>query len=238
MSPMKKSECLMEFYLFYSSLTLFAMGCLALVLSIFFHLKSRALNSLPKNLTANIFSKTFVVFDPYPERRNIFHGLSLTLPVILIFVSAWLALIVLKFVEYGFVLSLFMVIVSLNLIVLDGVFEVYQNSKTFIKAVQGGTDLGVGDLNAFQIVKNALPKIIKYYLGLSIFFIALSVALPYIWFSILWFFTQSVGLTLETSASAGVVSFQVAVFLFALALVVIQILALKIKNKLLNYIME
>lgn len=228
----------MEGSIFYSSLTLFAMCCLALAISIFLRLKSRAINSLPKDLSANVFDKTFVVFNPYQEHRKIIHSFLSALPLLVGFASAGFALIVWKMLECGLLLSLFILIIGLNLIVMEDAPEVYQSSKTFIKAVQGGTSLGVGDLKVFQLIKKLMPKLSNYYLGLSILFIASSVMLPYIWSSALWFFAQFIGLILQVSAPTGIISYLVAAFLLALTLVAIQISASAVKNKLLSYTME
>lgn len=228
----------MEGSIFYSSLTLFAMCCLALAISIILRLKSRAINSLPKNLSANVFDKTFVVFNPYPEQRKIIHSFLSALPLLVGFASVVFALIAWKILESGLLLSLFVLIIGLNLVVVGDASEAYQNSKTFVKAVQGGTSLGVGDLKVFQIIKKLMPKLSNYYLGLSILFIASSVMLPYIWSSALWFFAWFIGLILQVSASTGPISYVVAVFLFALTVVVIQLFASAVKNKLLSYIME
>ena len=235
---MKRDECLGEVYLFYSSLTLFVMGCLALVVSIFFYLKFHSLKSLPKDISANVFNKSFVVFNPFSEHRKIIHTFVLALPIIGVIISFVLTFVLLKVFEYGFMLSVFIVIVGLNLIAVEGAFEVYQNSKIFIKAVRGGSNFGVGDLKAFQIVKNAIPTLIKYYFGLAILFIILSMALPYIWSSILGSFTTFAGLLLGAGASTGAVGYQIAVMLFALILVVIQILASIVKKRLLRYTVE
>lgn len=228
----------MEGSIFYSSLTLFTMCCLALAISIFLRLKSHAINNLPKDLSANVFDKTFVVFNPYQEHRKIIHSFLSALPLLVGFASAGFALIVWKMLECGLLLSLFILIIGLNLIVMEDAPEVYQSSKTFIKAVQGGTSLGVGDLKVFQIIKKAMPKLSNYYLGLSILFMASSVMLPYIWSSALWFFAQFIGLILQVSAPTGIISYLVAAFLLALTLVAIQISASAVKNKLLSYTME
>ena len=227
----------MEGSIFYSSLTLFAMCCLALAISIFLRLKSRTINSLPKNLSANVFNKTFIVFNPYQEHRKIHSYLSLFL-MLVVFAFAGFALILWKMLECGLLLSLFILIIGLNLIVLEDVLEIYRNSETFIKAVKGGTNLGIGDLKVFQLIKKAMPKLSNYYLGLSVLFMVFSLMLPYIWSSALWFFARFIGLILEVSAPTGVISWQVAVFLFALILVAIQIFASAVKNKLLSHMME
>jgi len=227
----------MQGSIFYSSVALFAMCCLALAISIFLRLESHAINSLPKDLSANIFNKTFIVFNPYQEHRRIHGHLSLFL-LLVGFAFAGFALIVWKMIECGLLLSLFILIIGLNLIVLEDVFEVYRYSKIFIKAVQGRTNLGVGDLKVFQLIKKVMPKLSNYYFGLSIVFMVFSAMLPYIWSSALWFFAQFIGLILQVSAPTGVISWQVAVFLFVLVLVAIQIFASAVKNKLLSHMME
>jgi len=228
----------MDSSLLNSSLTLLAMGCSVLVVSVIFRLKSRAINSLPKNLSANVFDKTFIVFNPYQEKRKIIHSLLLVLPLLVGFVSAGFFLILFKILEYGLLISFFILIIGLNLMALESAFDVYRNSKIFIKAVQSGTSLGVGDLKVFQLIKKVMPKLSNYYLGLSILFIASSVMLPYIWSSALWFFAWFIGLILQVSAPTGVISWQVAVFLFVLILVAIQFFASAVKNKLLSHMME
>ena len=226
----------MEGSIFYSSLTLFAMCCLALAISVFLRLKSHTINSLPKNLSANVFNKTFIVFNPHQKHRGIHSFLSLLL-ILVGFASVGFA-IVWKILECGLLLSLFILIIGLNLMVLDDVLEIYRNSETFIKAVQGGTNLGIGDLKVFQLVRKLMPKLSNYYLGLSIVFMVFSVMLPYIWSSALWFFAQFIGLILQVSAPTGFISWQVAVFLFALMFVVIQIFASAVKNKLLSHMID
>jgi len=227
-----------ETYLFYSSLTLFAISCLTLVLSISFRLKHKRMNSLPKNLSANIFNKTFNVLNPYPEHGKIIHNLLLALPLIPFIVSLVFFIFLWKVMEYGLLLSLVIIIVCLNLMLTDVASETYQSAELFIKAVHGEAGLGVGDIQAFQILKNALPRLSNYYLALSILFFGFTATLGHIWYSLLWFFSQVAGLILEISATTGLIAYQVAVLLFALTIIIIQIFALKVKNKFLSYVIE
>ena len=48
-----------------------AMGCLCLAFSAYFYLKRRAIQKLPKNLTVNVFHKTFNVFYLTSKKRMI-----------------------------------------------------------------------------------------------------------------------------------------------------------------------
>jgi len=227
-----------EIYLFYSSLTLFAMGCVALVLFLFFRLKYHGMNSYPKNLSANIFNKTFNVLDPYPERRKIIHSFLSAVPLIIFFTCFTFAILLWKIFEYGLLSSFFILLVCLNLMLMDVMSEIYQVTKIFIKAVRSGTSLGVGDIKAIQLLKRALPRLSNYYLVLSILFFVFAAMLGFIWSSMLWFFSQVIGLILEISATTGFMGFQVAVFLFALIVVVIQIFAWNIKNRFLRHLTE
>jgi hypothetical protein len=193
---------------------------------------------MPKNLSANVFNKTFIVFNPYSERTKIIHNMLSLLPILVSCVCLGIALILYKILEYGLMLSFFILIIGLNLMMVEHASEVYQNSETFVKAVQDGTRLGVGDLKVFQIVKNASPRMSNYYLGLSVLFIVLSVALPYIWSTALLSYVLLIGLIFEVGVPTGIMGWQVAVFLFALTVVIFQILFSKIKGKLSSYLIE
>ena len=210
------------------------MGCLTLVLSILFRLKNHRMNSFPKNLSANVFNKTFNVFNPYPEHRRIIHNFLSVLPFMVFLACLVFILFAWKVFESGFLLSLVLLIICLNLILIEVASETYQNAKIFIKALNSRADLGVGDLKVFQVLKRALPKLSNYYLALSILFLTSATTLGYIWSSLLCFFAQVVGLILEVSALTGIIGYLVAVFLFALMVAVFQIFIWKIKSKFLS----
>jgi len=229
---------LAEAYLFYSSLTLLAMGCLTLALSMLFRLKSHVINSLPKNLSANVFNKTFIVFNPYPEHRKINYSFLSALPILVFFACLGFILVAWKIFEYGLMSSFFILIICLYLIVVEVAPETYQNTRIFIKAVQRGTSLGVGDLRVFQIVRKALPRLSNYYLGLTISFVTFAATMNYIWPLTLWFLSRLVGLILDAGAVTGFVGWQVTVFLFTLTVVIIQIFVGKLKAKFLSYVAE
>jgi len=228
---------LAETYLLYSSLTLFTISCLTLVLSIFFRLKYHRIDSLPKNLSANVFNKTFNVFNPYPKHRKVIHNFLSVFPLIAIFGGLISIVLVEKILEYGLLSSLLILIICLNLMLVDFASDIYQNAKNFIKAVHDKTGLGVGDLEVFQNLKRSMPKLSNYYLALSVLFLTLGLALNYIWSSLLWFFTDFIRLLFEVWAITGPWGPWIVVLLFALTVVIIQIFAWKIKNKVLSHIM-
>lgn len=229
---------MVEAYLFYSSLTLLAMSCLNLALSIFFRLKFHAVEGIPESLSANVFDKTFNVVNPYPESRKVIQKFLVALPILVFFVSFGFVLLAWKILEYGLALSLITLIVCLNLMVLEVAYEINQNAKIFINAVRCETEFGVGDLKVFQIVRKTLPRLSYYYLGLTILFVVLAVTLSFIWSSALWFIAWFIGLMLEASAVTGSVSWQAAVFLFALVVFIVQVFVWKIKGRLLEYLIE
>lgn len=229
---------MLEGRIYYSSVGLFAMGCLTLALFIVFRLKFNALKDLPKNLSANVFNKTFAVFDPYSERKKIIHRLLTWLPLVAMFATVGFALLMLVIIESGLLLTFTILFMALGLLLMEEAPEAYQYSNTFIKAVQDGASLGVGDLKLFQMTRKILPKLSNYYLCLSILFITLSVTLQYFWTAILWSFAQYIALTLQASTAAGILGYQLAILLFALTTLFIQVSASKIKGKFLRYATE
>ncbi|MEM3578070.1 MAG: hypothetical protein QXX51_06420 [Candidatus Bathyarchaeia archaeon] len=222
----------MDLPILFASLILFAMGCLALVLSIVFRLKFRELDSLPKNLSAKIFDKTFVVFNPYASHGKIIHSYLLTSVFIASFTAFLVSLFLFFMIAAGLVLSIFFILTALNLIVLDDAFDVYGNSKLFLNAIHNGDSLGVGDLKVFSHLKLFTRKLSNYYLGVTIFLLLLSMLLPYVFYPALFTFCQFMGLIIQASSIAGAVSWQFAVFLFALVLVFFEMFVIKIKVKL------
>jgi hypothetical protein len=207
------------------------MGCLAIALSILFRLKFKVLKNLSDGLSPNVFDKSFVVFNPYSEQRKVFHEFLSFLPFIVGFTAVSFALALMILVEAGFALSFCVTLFGLNLIVIDDGLEVYENSRTFIRAVQKEAKLGVGDLKVLQLTKEYMSKVSNYYLVLSITLMGFSIVFPYLFPLAIWLFTQFIGLILQVSRIVGVIAWVFAVFLFALTVVFVQILASKIKSR-------
>lgn len=224
----------MDLSILFASLVLFAMSCLAMVLSILFRLKFKELSSLPKNLSANIFSKTFVVFDIYSGQKKLIHDHLLILAFIMGLTAFFVSLIMFFMIATGLALSIFIILTAVNLIVLSDAFDVYSNSKLFLKAIRNGKDLGVGDLKIFSYLKLLTRKLSNYYIGITIFLLLLSVSLPYILYPALLVFCQSMGLIIQASSIAGAVSWQLAVLLFALVLMFFEFFVIKIKGRIFN----
>jgi hypothetical protein len=226
---------MLEPYLLYSSLTSLALGLMALVLSIVLHLKSKTLSRLPKNLTPNVFNKTFVIFNPFSAQKKMIHTFLSVLPFIVGFSSIGLALILLFVLSAGLFLSFIITIVGLNLIVLEQTPETYQNSTILVNAIQNRSNMGVGDLRVLHVITNLVRRLRNYYLVLSALFFALSAALPHVGPSAIWLFASFMGSILQISAYVGPASYILATFLYALPLVFIQIAAAEAKNRLFGH---
>jgi len=214
------------------------MSCSTLVLSILFRLKHHRMNSLPRNLPANVFDKTFSVFDPYPEHRKFIHNFLPTLPLIVLLACLVFVPFAFKVFESGLLLSLVLLIICLNLMLIEVAVETSQNITIFIKAFNNKADLGVGDLKVFQILEGVIPKLSNYYLALSVLFLVLAATLGYVWPSLLWFFAQVMSLLLGVQVlTGGTIAFQVPVFLFALMVTALQLFVWKIKSKFLKHLL-
>jgi len=217
------------------------MGCSSLVLSMLFRLEHHRMKRLPRSLSANVFDKTFNVFDPYPEHGRIIHSINFIsmLPAIIV-VAAFTVLIPLAWalIAYGLLVSVTLLVTCLNLMLIEVAFETHQNAKIFIKAFNNKADLGVGDLKVFKTLERAMPKLSKYYLALSILFLTLAATLGYIWPSLFWTFARLLGLILEVQAlTESAIGFQVALILIALMIFAVQIFIWKIKSKFLSHLL-
>jgi hypothetical protein len=221
---------LLDLPILFASLVLFAMSCIALVLSILFRLKFRELNSLPK-MSANIFNKTFVIFNPYSGQRKIIHNYLLTLALIAGFTAFLASLLLFFMIAAGLALSIFIIVTALNLIVLDDAFDAYGNSKLFLNAIRNGSNLGVGDLEVFLYLKLLTRKLSNYYVSITIFLFSLSLSLPHILYPALLAFCQFIGLIFQASLISGAVGWQFALFLFAFVLVFFEIFVMKVKDR-------
>jgi len=222
---------LTETYLFYSSLTMLAMAGVALCLSTLFRLRVKRLRSIPRDLGATVFNQTFAVFDPYPQQKKVMHRFLGAMPFIGIAVTFAGIAIVWKMVTAGFLLSTFIMIITLNIIVIEEAPEVYINSKLFIKAVQNKSNFAEGDVKALNLVRKLASKISNYYLGISAILIVTSVALPYVWESLPSLSNWLVASVANLSGLSGTLVFQVVAFLLALSFVIIQLVAFKLKNR-------
>lgn len=221
----------MDQSILFASLILFAISCLTLTLSILFRSKFNALNSLSKDLTVNVFSKTFVVFNPASGHNRIIHSYLLIWILIGGF-TAIIASITLFFLfGTGFALSIFAVFTAINLIIVDDALEIYENAKLFLNAIRNGSKIGAGDLKALSYLRIFTQKLSKYYLYVTILLFTFSLTLPYIFYPALLAFCQFIEMIISASSIANVANWQLAVFLFSLIFLIFEIFITKIKGK-------
>jgi hypothetical protein len=230
----EKGLLLTETYVFYASTTLFAMGIAALVMSLLFRQRCRTLNSLPKDLSATVFSQTFVIFDPHPAQKKVIHRFLGLLPFVGLVTSLAAIMAVWTMLTDGLLIILFIFIIGLNMIVIEEAPEVYRAAQAFIKAVQKNSDFAKGDLKVLRVVQRLAPKICNYYLGLAAFFVTASVALPYLWEAMPSFATWA-GNSLTLIGGLNGQVFQLVTILFLLNIGILQFVAFKVKSRIFRY---
>jgi len=229
--------CGLDSYLVYASATLVVMGSIALALAVFLRLRFSKLKSLSKNSEANVFNKSFVVFDPY-EKTTVFHRFLSLLPFVPPVLGFGAAALFLVIIDSGLLLTLLVLIMALGLIVVEELPEVYAESKILIRAIQGRSSLGVGDVRLLQLTKKLLPRLSFYYLVLSVFLFALAVVLPIAWSSALWYFALFIGLFLQTSRAAGPTSWLLGILLYAVTITAFIFLVTMAKSRIFGHKME
>ena len=227
----------MDSYLFYASATLVVMGLIAAALAISLHLRFKKLKALSNNAAASVFNKSFVVFDPY-EQKTIFHRLLTLLAFVPLIIGLGAVVLFLEIISSGLLLTLLVLIVALGLIVVEELPEVYAESRNLIKAIQGGSSLGVGDVKLLQVTKKLLPRLSFYYVGLSAFLFAMAAVLPIVWSSAVRYFALSMSPFFETSKATGPTSWLLGIVLYALVITVFILLVTKAKNRIFGYKME
>ncbi len=157
----------------YSSIVMIIMSIIALFLFILFRCKLNSINRLGSQVSPEVYSKSFVVFDPY-SKVSVFHRFLL-LAVLVVWYGCFLLLYVFfKVLEYGLLFPLILVIACLNVMPLEVAFEVYMDSRDFIQALRSGVKFGVGDVEIFNKLRGTLGRLSNYCLGLSIIFLGSS----------------------------------------------------------------
>lgn len=215
----------------YASAALLIMGLSSLILAALFRSKFKTLKELSRaGLSANVYNKTFVIFDPYAGQRKIIHNYLTLWALILGFTSIAASLASFVLVGMGFGLSIFAALAGLSLIVMDDAFDVYKNSNTFANAISKGSRLGVGDLKAFSALKVYTRRLSYYYLGVAVFLISISLVLPQILNQAILTLAIFMAEITQISSVAGPANWQLAVLLFSIPVVLFEILIMRIKN--------
>jgi hypothetical protein len=219
-----------------SALLVFSvMSCLSLALSLFLHLKNRALARLPKNLHASVSDRTFSVFNPYPEHRRTLHSYLTLLPFVTWIGALAVAYLTLTIFAMGLALGFAAFIFCLALMMVDEAFEIYKNASMLVNAVESRVGFGLGDLAVLSVLKKILPKLRAYYLLLSVAFLASLIALPYVVPAAVMAFAQAVGAVFEFSASAGVLAAFIIVLVFGAAEMMVYVAVRKVKSRILGF---
>ena len=224
-------------YLVYASGALVVMGVVALVLSVVFRLRLGVLNDVSRGAEANVFNRTFVVFDPYVQ-KTVFHRLLSFLPFVPLVCGFGMAVLLLVIIDSGLLLTLLVSVMALSLIVVEESPEAYAESKMLVKAFQSKSNLGVGDIRLLKLTVGLLPKLSYYYLGLSVVLFGLAGVLPFVWTEFLWDFALFFGYIIQASITAGPATWLLAIALYAGLITAFVVVATIAKGRLFGHYAE
>jgi hypothetical protein len=226
-------------YLVYASSALAAMGIVAMVLAFVFRFRHNRLEAIAaEGSVPTVFEKTFTVFDPYGEKRTIFHRLLALMAFVPLLGSFGLAILVFVMIGSGLFLALLVVMFGLGLMVVEESSEAYTESKALLRAIESREKLGVGDVKLFQVTRRMLSRLTFYYSGLAVVLIVLAATLPYVWAYALMSFEVVFKYGFEASATLGPLGWILTVGFFTLAIGVVIAVVVFAKNQLFGYRLE
>lgn len=225
---------MVETYVWYSCAAMTTLGISAAVISIRLHARLKSLKSIPDNLEAKVFDRTFAVYDPYLQSKRIVHRLLTLLPFVTMFSAFGFALFLFTAVQHGFLLTLSLMVVALAAMNVEEAVETYQNSNTLFQAFKTGREMGTGDLRLLTMTKQILPKVIRYFSCLAALFAMTTVFLLFFWNLLFGVFLEFIALILRISEIVAPFNFLLACFLLALTFFVLQILASSVKRRILD----
>jgi hypothetical protein len=215
-------------------MALVVMGMVAVVLAIVFRLWFKRLVAVSGNSVVSVYNRTFAVFDPYGQTGTIFHRFLSLLPFVPMILGFGMAVLLLVIIDSGLLLTLLVVIVGLSLIVVEESVEAYSDSTLLVKAIEGGSQFGVGDVRLLSLMKRILPKLTRYYLSVAMLFFVGAVVLPFVWMQFLWYFAVVFGGLIQ-AASTGIANLFLTVGLYAAAVTVFVFLITLVKNRLFGH---
>ena len=192
---------------------LFMMACGSLTMALVFYSKSRVLKKLSKNLSINVFNKTFNVYDLY-ERRGTLSSLVSLMPILVLFLSFSVAFVFLKIVASGLFFGVFVFLLCLYPMMLIEAHETFTTANLFIKSVKNRASFGKGDLEVLFLVNLATPRLSIYYVFLAGVFCGLAIGLPYIVPPALLYFAQLFTLPMQSASYIGAAAPYLTVFWF------------------------
>ncbi len=163
-----------------TSIVLMIMAGAALFSAFLLRARARALRMLPKDLSAQVFDRTFNVFDPTMKHRRIISNHTGLIIFVAIY-GAWIALtfVVFKTFEVGGVLASIAFLICAALLMVDETQEISRNAGIFAKAIKNGVGLGKGDMQVLHVIKKALPRLSAYHLTLAAVFFISALAVPF-----------------------------------------------------------
>jgi len=230
----------MDFSLLATSIVLLIMAGAALFFGFLLRAKSRALRMLPKDLSAQVFDRTFSVFDPDIKHRRVINSHTGLIVFIAVY-GAWVALtfVVFKTFEVGGVLGSIAFLICAASLMIDETQELSKNAGIFAKAVNDRVGLGKGDIEVLHVMRKTLPRLSAYHLTLAAVFFASALTVPLLVDAIFW---ASAGIAIVlfavTAATFKVFpmySFAIMAGVFAAALVTAQVAANKMRKRIFGF---
>jgi hypothetical protein len=198
-----------------------------------FHSKSRILRKISKDLSVNVFNKTFSVYDPYPARGTL-HRLAF-LPVFVFGASLLVEVVALKTFGTGVFTSVAVFLLSLSPMMIVEAYETYTSANLFLNAVKNEADLGKGDLQVLSLVKAVTPRLSVYYVLLAGVFLTLSLILPLIGSPVLMAFSMLFSLPLGSASEIGIAAPYLTLFLFTVLFMTAYFAGGKLKNRIFGF---
>lgn len=213
---------------------LFVMACASLAMALAFYSKSRVLRKLSKNLSMNVFDKTFNVYDPYTRRRTLNSLLSL-MPILALFLDFSVTFVVFKTVTSGLPFGLAVFLLCLSPMMIIEAHETYTTANLFIKSVKNRANFGKGDLEVLFLVNLATPRLSAYYVFLAGLFFAFAMGLPYIGPPALLYFAQLFTMPMQSASYIGAAAPYLTVFLFTAFFMTAFFIGGRLKSKIFGF---
>ena len=229
-----------NFSLLSTSLVLLIMAGASFFFAFLLHAKSRALRTLPYNLSVQVFDKTFNVFDPYIKQRRIMDSHTGLIAFIAVYgVYIGLMFIVFKTAEIGGLLGAIAFVICAFLLMIDETQELNKNAGIFTKAVSNHVGFGKGDLEVLYVMRKTLPRLSAYHLTLGSLFFASALTAPFLVDAALWTSAGTAnvlfGVVAATYKISLVYSMALMALVIGLALVTTQFAANKIRKRIFGF---
>ena len=223
---------LVDGYLLYASVALVAIGIAALGLAFVFRKRLRRLSAASADSEATVFHRSFIVFDPYEKRKTVLHRFLPLMMAVPIAGCMVLAIMLFFAMGAGLLLALVAVVIGLSLLTVEESVETYSESKLLINAVESGSELGVGDVRLLKLMKTLLPRLIYYYVAVSVLMFSAAGVFPFVWSSVLLDFAELFGLVLQTTATLGPAGWFVCLVLYGSIIAMMYMMAIAVKSRL------